>query len=183
MEAISEMLKEDLAAALAGDPAAQSEEEIVACYPGFHAVAIHRIAHVLWESGERLRARCLAEQAHSRTGIDIHPGAKIGPGFFIDHGTGVVIGETAVIGKNVRLYQGVTLGALSTREAPGLRGVKRHPTVEDDVIIYANATILGGDTVIGRGSIIGANVFLTESVPPDTVVTPRRQELQYRGRK
>lgn len=177
---IRSILDADLAAALAGDPAAESEAEIIACYPGFYTTAVHRMAHILWELGVPLLPRAMAERAHSATGIDIHPGALIGSGFFIDHGTGVVIGETAVIGANVRLYQGVTLGALSTRGGQSLRGRKRHPTVEDDVTVYANATVLGGDTVIGRGSIIGANVFLTESVAPFTQVTAAPPQLRFR---
>ncbi len=178
---IQELLELDLAAALAGDPAAENKEEIIACYPGFYAVTVHRLAHALRKLDVSLLPRIMAERAHAKTGIDIHPGAQIGSGFFIDHGTGVVIGETAVIGKNVRLYQGVTLGALSVRGGQSLRGQKRHPTVENDVTIYANATILGGETVIGHGSIIGANVFLTESVAPNTVVTPQRQQLLFRS--
>jgi len=160
-------LEEDLQAALAGDPAARDREMVLRCYPGFLAVMAYRVAHLLYIQGEYLKARILSEKAHSLTGIDIHPGARIGRGFFIDHGTGVVIGETARVGNRVKIYQGVTLGALST--AGESRG-QRHPTVEDDVTIYANATILGGDTVIGRGSVIGANVFLTASVPPESHV-------------
>lgn len=179
---LRERLKEDVRAALEGDPAADSEEEFILAYPGFRAVAVQRIAHELWKSGERLLPRLMTEYAHSVTGIDIHPGAQIGRGFFIDHGTGVVIGETAVIGDRVKLYQGVTLGGLSTRDATGLRGKKRHPTIGNQVTIYANATILGGDTVIGDGCTIGANVFLTESVPPNTTVRMKVQELEYLGR-
>lgn len=177
---IRQTLQLDLQAALEGDPAAGSEGEILTCYPGFYAVTVHRLAHVLWELGVPLLPRAMAERAHSATGIDIHPGATIGKGLFIDHGTGVVIGETTVIGDRVRLYQGVTLGAVSTRGGQSLRGIKRHPTVEDDVTIYANATILGGNTVIGRGSIIGANVFLTESVAPNTQVTTAPPQLRFR---
>lgn len=180
LPALREMLDADLSAALAGDPAAENAREIICCYPGFYAVAVHRLAHALRELGVPLLPRRMAERAHSATGIDIHPGAVIGPGFFIDHGTGVVIGETAEIGKGVKLYQGVTLGALSTRGGQSLRGIRRHPTVEDDVTVYANATILGGDTVIGRGSIIGANVFLTESVAPGTLVTTAPPQLRFR---
>lgn len=166
---IRSLLQSDVLAAYEGDPAAHSNMEIVMSYPGLFAVATHRIAHVLYEEDVHLLPRVMSEYAHSRTGIDIHPGATIGRGFFIDHGTGVVVGETCVIGANVRLYQGVTLGALSFRKDDSghlVKGIKRHPNVEDDVIIYANATILGGDTTIGRGSVIGGNVWLTHSVPP-----------------
>ncbi|MDO5463246.1 MAG: serine O-acetyltransferase EpsC [bacterium] len=165
---IRSLLQADVVAAYEGDPAAHSNMEIVMAYPGLFAIAVHRIAHVLYKADVHLLPRVMSEYAHSRTGIDIHPGATIGKGFFIDHGTGVVIGETCVIGTNVRVYQGVTLGALSFRkDADGhlVKGGKRHPEVEDDVIIYANATILGGDTIIGRGSVIGGNVWLTHSVP------------------
>lgn len=168
LPALEGLLREDLRAAYAGDPAASDEREILLAYPGLLAVTVYRLAHGLWELGVPLLPRLMTEYAHSVTGIDIHPGASIGQRFFIDHGTGVVIGETAVIGDRVKLYQGVTLGGLSTRGGQDLRGQKRHPTLEDDVTVYANATILGGDTVIGRGSTIGANVFLTHSVPPDS---------------
>ena len=166
---IRALLQADILAAYEGDPAAHSNMEIVMSYPGLLAVATHRIAHVLYREDVHLLPRVMSEYAHSRTGIDIHPGATIGQGFFIDHGTGVVIGETCVIGRNVKLYQGVTLGARSfQKDSEGhlVKGIKRHPNVEDDVIIYANATILGGDTVIGKGSIIGGNVWLAHSVPP-----------------
>ncbi len=169
LSSIRETLQGDVLAAYEGDPAAHSMMEIVMSYPGLLAVATHRIAHVLYELDVHLLPRVMSEYAHSKTGIDIHPGATIGKGFFIDHGTGVVIGETCVIGENVRLYQGVTLGALSFRKDDTgrlVKGIKRHPNVEDDVIIYANATILGGETTIGKGSIIGGNVWLTHSVPP-----------------
>ncbi len=169
LPAIRTALQADILAAYEGDPAAHSNMEIVMSYPGLLAIATHRVAHVLYRQDVHLLPRVMSEYAHSRTGIDIHPGATIGKGFFIDHGTGVVIGETCEIGTNVRIYQGVTLGALSFRkDAEGhlVKGIKRHPNVEDDVIIYANATILGGDTVIGKGSIIGGNVWLTHSVPP-----------------
>lgn len=168
---IRTLLQEDVLAAYEGDPAAHSNMEIVMSYPGILAIATHRIAHILYEQDVHLLPRVMSEYAHSRTGIDIHPGATIGKGFFIDHGTGVVIGETCVIGNNVRIYQGVTLGALSFRkDADGhlVKGIKRHPNVEDDVIIYANATILGGDTTIGKGSVIGGNVWLTHSVAPNS---------------
>jgi serine O-acetyltransferase len=156
----------DIEAAYGGDPAATGTDEIVFCYPGVYAITAYRVAHALYEIGVPVLPRMLAEHAHARTGIDIHPGAAIGESFFIDHGTGVVIGETTVIGAHVRLYQGVTLGALSVPDGQTQRGKKRHPTIEDDVVIYANATILGGRTVIGRGSIIGGNTWVTESVAP-----------------
>jgi serine O-acetyltransferase len=164
------MLSEDVEAAYAGDPAANGYDEIVVAYPAIRALAIHRIAHELHSYGVPLLPRIVSEYAHDRTGIDIHPGAHVGRHFFIDHGTGIVIGETAVIGDRVRLYQGVTIGATSIRNRTALRGKKRHPTIEDDVTIYAGATILGGDTVIGAGSIIGGNVWLTKSVPPGSRV-------------
>jgi serine O-acetyltransferase len=157
------LLAKDLEAAVRGDPAAMSAGEVILSYPGFQAIAVHRMAHFLWLRQVPLIPRMMSELIHGRTGIDIHPGAEIGESFFIDHGTGVVIGETTVIGKNVKLYQGVTLGALSVKKAE--TGLKRHPTIEDDVTIYANATILGGETVIGRGSVIGGSVWITESVP------------------
>jgi serine O-acetyltransferase len=173
----------DVVAAYRGDPAAKSYDEIVFCYPGLYAVAVHRLAHGIHRLGIPLLPRMMAEQAHSRTGIDIHPGASIGRDFFIDHGTGVVIGETCQIGDRVTLYQGVTLGALSfPRDDSGglVRGTKRHPTIEDDVVIYSGATILGGTTVIGRGSVIGGNTWITESVPPGTKVTLEPPRLVYR---
>ena len=176
---LRQRLREDLRAALEGDPAATGEEEILTAYPGFRAVAIQRIAHTLWSLGVELLPRLMTEYAHGVTGIDIHPGAEIGKGFFIDHGTGVVIGETAVIGDGVKLYQGVTLGAISTGNAEMLRGKKRHPTLGDRVTVYANATILGGETVIGDDCVIGANVFLTGSVPPGTTVRMKTQELEF----
>ena len=163
-------LDEDVDAAFRSDPAARSYGEIVAAYPAIKAIAIHRIAHELYDLNALILPRMMAEHAHQQTGIDIHPGAKIGRRFFIDHGTGVVIGETTEIGNDVRIYQGVTLGALSPRHGESLRGRKRHPTIEDDVTIYAGATILGGDTVIGRGSVIGGNVWLTQSIEPGSRV-------------
>jgi serine O-acetyltransferase len=163
---LRELISDDVAAAFDGDPAASNFEEIAVAYPAIRALSIHRIAHELYTRGVPLIPRIMSEYAHDRTGIDIHPGARIGRHFFIDHGTGVVIGETTEIGDNVRLYQGVTLGATSLKNSSELRGVKRHPTVEDDVTIYAGAKILGGNTVIGAGSVIGGNVWLTESVPP-----------------
>jgi len=183
---LREMLAGDIKATYTGDPAAKSYEEIIFCYPGMKAITIYRIAHELLKLNVPLMPRIMTEYAHSITGCDIHPGAKIGKNFFIDHATGVVIGETTVIGDNVRIYQGVTLGALSfPKDADGnlLRNIKRHPTIEDDVIIYANATILGGDTVIGKGSIIGGNVWLTESIPPFTkllIETPKLQQIPIR---
>ena len=172
-------VRQDLQAALRADPACASEDEIVTCYPGFYAVCVYRVAHLLYAQGMPLMPRMMTELAHSRTGIDIHPGAQIAQGCFIDHGTGVVIGQTAQIGRGVKLYQGVTLGAFSTAGGATLRGIKRHPTVQDDVTIYANATILGGETVIGRGSVIGAGVFLTASVQENTVVTQGKPALRF----
>lgn len=173
---IRTLLDTDAEAALEGDPAARKLDEIVCCYPGFRALILHRIAHELHRLGVRVLARIIAETAHSRTGIDIHPGASIGERCFIDHGTGVVIGETAVIGRNVRLYQAVTLGAKSfavDENGALVKGQPRHPIVEDDVVIYAGATILGRIT-IGRGSIIGGNVWLTQSTPPGSRITQAR---------
>jgi serine O-acetyltransferase len=177
-------LAEDVEAAFEGDPAAKSPDEIVFCYPGLSAVTVYRMAHELYGLDVPLIPRMMTEYAHGKTGIDIHPGATIGRRFFIDHGTGVVIGETCDLGQNVKLYQGVTLGALSfPRDADGniIRGMKRHPTLEDEVVVYANATILGGDTVIGRQAVIGSNVWLTQSVAPRTVVTLEKPSLRMRG--
>jgi serine O-acetyltransferase len=167
------ILNADVLAAFEGDPAASSIEEIVFSYPAVEAITCHRIAHCLHGQGVPIIPRIISYYAHERTGVDIHPGATIGEGFFMDHGTGVVIGETALIGKNVKLYQGVTLGALSTRrtEAFGPLPKRRHPTIEDNVTIYSGATILGGDTVIGAGSVIGGNVWLVESVPPGSRIS------------
>ncbi|MDR2136299.1 MAG: serine acetyltransferase [Treponema sp.] len=165
---IREALSLDMKAAFRGDPAAKSFEEVILSYPGFQAITAHRLAHFFWQARVPLIPRMMSELVHGRTGIDIHPGAGIGESFFIDHGTGVVIGETTVIGRNVKLYQGVTLGALSVKKEEANR--KRHPTIEDDVTIYSNATILGGETVIGRGSTIGGNVWLISSVPADSTV-------------
>ncbi|HIF98981.1 MAG TPA: serine acetyltransferase [Myxococcales bacterium] len=167
---LRELIAEDVAAAFAGDPAATGYDEIAVAYPAIRALSVHRIAHELYLRQVPLIPRIMSEYAHDRTGIDIHPGARIGRHFFIDHGTGVVIGETTVIGDHVRIYQGVTLGARSIKESASLRGVKRHPTVENDVTIYAGAKILGGETVIGAGSVVGGNVWLTESVPPGSHV-------------
>ena len=169
-------LNQDLVAAFEGDPAAKSIEEIVFSYPAVEAITAHRIAHELFLCSIPIIPRIISEYAHSRTGIDIHPGARIGARFFLDHGTGVVVGETSVIGSNVKIYQGVTLGALSTRRAECSRGHKRHPTIEDNVTIYAGATILGGETVIGAGSVIGGNVWLTQSVPPGSKIFGRARE-------
>ena len=172
----------DVEAAYAGDPAATSADEIIFCYPGLYAITVYRLAHVLYDLGVPMLPRIMTEYAHGVTGIDIHPGAAIGNYFFIDHGTGIVIGETTIIGEYVKIYQGVTLGGLSTRAGQGLRGKKRHPTIEDNVTIYANASILGGETVIGRDSVIGANAFITHSVPEATTVSIKSQELQFRSR-
>jgi serine O-acetyltransferase len=178
------VLEEDVQAAFVGDPAAKSFHEIIFCYPGLEAVTVYRIAHELLLLGVPLIPRMMTEHAHSKTGIDIHPGARIGPRFFIDHGTGVVIGETCDIGTNVKLYQGVTLGALSfPRDADGniIRGKKRHPTLEDEVVVYANATILGGDTTVGHHAVIGSSVMLTHSVAPYTVVTLEKPSLRIKS--
>jgi serine O-acetyltransferase len=179
---IRRMLASDIQAAYDGDPAASCIDEIILSYPAAYAITAYRAAHELYENGVLLLPRMLTELAHARTGIDIHPGAHIGESFFIDHGTGVVIGETTVIGNNVKLYQGVTLGALSfPKDEKGrlVRGNKRHPTIEDNVVIYAGATILGGDTVIGEGSVIGGNVWLTESVPPGSRVVQAEPKPRF----
>jgi serine O-acetyltransferase len=181
---LRQTLELDVQAAFEGDPAAKSFHEVIFCYPGVEAVTIYRIAHELYLMGVPLIPRMMTEYAHAKTGIDIHPGARIGPGFFIDHGTGLVIGETCDIGANVKLYQGVTLGALSfPRDAAGniIRGMKRHPTLENDVVVYANATILGGDTVVGHNAVIGSSVWLTQSVAPYTVVTIEKPSLRMKG--
>jgi len=182
---IKEQLELDIQATLQGDPAAENSDEVIFSYPGFHAIMIYRLAHRLVELGVPIIPRIMSEYAYSHTSIDIHPGAKIGTSFFIDHGAGVVVGETTEIGNRVRIYQGVTLGALSLprNAGPKLRNTKRHPTIEDDVIIYANATILGGKTTIGARSIVGGNVWLTESVGPDTKVLLKQPELIYLGNK
>jgi serine O-acetyltransferase len=161
-------LLKDAQAILDFDPAAQSIAEVVVAYPGFYATVVYRLSHQLWKQGIHLLPRLFSEFAHSKTGIDIHPGAHIGSAFAIDHGTGIVVGETAIIGANVKLYQGVTLGALHVEKS--LASSKRHPTIQDDVVIYSGATILGGQTIIGRGSVIGGNVWLTYSVPANSVV-------------
>lgn len=180
---LREMLVDDVQAAYDGDPAAKGLDEIIFSYPGIMAITTYRIAHELYIQGVPLIPRIMTEYAHGVTGIDIHPGAKIGKSFFIDHGTGVVIGETCEIGNRVKIYQGVTLGALSfPKDETGslIRGRKRHPTIEDDVTIYAAATILGGDTVIGKGSVIGGNVWLVNSVPPGTKVTMEAPQLRFK---
>jgi serine O-acetyltransferase len=179
---IRQLLATDVRAVFNGDPAAKSYDEIIFSYPGLFAITVHRVAHKLFELNVPLLPRIMNEHAHSLTGIDIHPGAQIGESFVIDHGTGVVIGETTEIGKNVRIYQGVTVGALSLPKGAGdrFRGKKRHPTIEDDVIIYSGATILGGDAVIGARSVIGGNVWITESVPPDTRVFMETPKLIYK---
>lgn len=183
LPAIRELLAFDVQAALDGDPAASGLDEIIFCYPGLEAVTIHRLAHELYLLDIPLVPRMMQEWSHSTTGIDIHPGAKIGRSFFIDHGTGVVIGETTDIARNVKLYQGVTLGALSfPKDSDGnlIRNQKRHPTIEEGVVVYSNATILGGDTVVGANSVIGASVSLNKSVPANTVVTIEKPSLRFR---
>lgn len=183
---VRKLLIEDVRAAYEGDPAALTFAEVQLAYPGLLAITSHRLAHELYKLNVPIVPRVMSEWTHSMTGVDIHPGATIGHGFFIDHATGVVIGETTVIGNNVKLYQGVTLGARSfPLDEHGLpvKHIKRHPTVEDDVVIYAHATILGGDTVIGKGSTIGGNVFLMESVPPGSFVSSKHPELHIKQRE
>ncbi|MEZ6067987.1 MAG: serine O-acetyltransferase EpsC [Planctomycetaceae bacterium] len=180
---IRRMLAHDVQAAFDGDPASIGPDEIIFCYPGLEAITVHRIAHQLYQQQVPLIPRIMSEWSHGQTGIDIHPGARIGPSFFIDHGTGVVIGETTEIEANVKVYQGVTLGALSfPKDGEGnlVRGTKRHPTIEEGVVIYANATVLGGDTIVGHHSVIGASVSLTKSIPPNTVVTIDKPSLRFR---
>jgi len=184
---VRRLLALDIRAAYEGDPAARSFQEIMLAYPGLRAVTVYRLAHELHLLGLPLLARIMTEHAHRETGIDIHPGARIGQSFFIDHGTGVVVGETTTIGRNVKIYQGVTLGALSIpRDERGqvIRGKKRHPTIGDDVVIYAGATILGGDTVVGKGSVVGGNTWLIHSVPPRSRVisTPQEQRIERKRR-
>lgn len=179
MPYIQEMLLKDLDATFDGDPAAASKEEVIFAYPGLFAIFVYRIAHELYLRKIPMIPRIMTEYAHSHTGIDINPGAKIGSYFFIDHGTGIVIGETTEIGEWVKIYQGVTLGGLSTRAGQGLRNHKRHPTIEDRVTIYSGASILGGETRIGEGSIIGGNAFVTRSVPPHTRVSIRDPDLEF----
>lgn len=178
---IQKKLLKDVEAAYDGDPAAGSKEEIIFSYPGFFAIFVYRISHEFAKAQVPLVPRIMGEYAHAVTGVDIGAGAEIGEYFFIDHASAVVIGETTVIGDHVKIYQGVTLGALSTRAGQKLKGVKRHPTIEDDVTIYSNASVLGGDTVIGRGSIIAGSAFVTESVPPDSRVSLKNQEVSVRN--
>ena len=179
---VRQLVQTDLQAAFDGDPAASGKAEIIFSYPGLFAITVYRLAHVLHQLGVPMIPRIMTEHAHSVTGIDIHPGASIGDYFFIDHGTGIVIGETTVSGRRVKIYQGVTLGGLSTRGGQSLRGTKRHPTIGDDVTIYANAAILGGNTVIGHNCVIGASAFITESVPPCTTVSMKDRPMEYRPR-
>ena len=179
---VREMVQTDLQAAYDGDPAATGMAELIFSYPGLFAITVYRLAHVLYTLNVPMIPRIMTEHAHSITGIDIHPGATIGKYFFIDHGTGIVVGETSIIGDNVKIYQGVTLGGLSTRGGQSLRGKRRHPTIEDDVTIYANASILGGETVIGHNCVIGANAFITQSIPPCTRVSMKNQELEMQTR-
>jgi len=173
-------LATDVEAAYSGDPAATGKEEIIISYPGFYAISVYRLAHELYLLNIPILPRIMTEHAHSITGIDIHPGAKIGNHFFIDHGTGIVIGETAIIGEYVKIYQGVTLGALSTKGGQILRGQKRHPTVEDNVTIYSGASVFGGNTIIGKDSVLGSNVFVTDSVPSGSKLSindaPRKKQ-------
>jgi serine O-acetyltransferase len=179
--AVRDMLETDLEAAFDGDPAARYREEIIMSYPGLYAITVYRLAHELFLLKVPLIPRIMTEYAHTRTGIDIHPGATIGKYFFIDHGTGIVVGETSIIGDHVKVYQGVTIGALSTRGGQKLQDVKRHPTIEDNVTLYAGASILGGRTVIGKNCVIGGNAFITSSVPSDTTVSIKNQELNFNG--
>ena len=174
---VQERLLKDVQAGFDGDPAAKSKEEIISSYPGVFAIYVYRLAHILYVENVPHIPRIMTEYAHGKTGIDINPGAVIGDYFFIDHGTGVVIGETTEIGRNVKLYQGVTLGALSTRQGQQLANVKRHPTICDNVTIYSNSSVLGGETVIGENTIIGGNTFITESIPANTKVSAKSPEL------
>ncbi len=179
--AIREMIETDLLATYSGDPAAGCYEEIILAYPGLMAITVYRIAHELYLLNVPVLPRLMTEYAHSKTGIDIHPGATIGKYFFIDHGTGIVVGETSIIGNNVKIYQGVTIGALSTRGGQKLSGKKRHPTICDNVTIYAGASILGGDTVIGENTVIGGNTFITRSIDANTRVSMKNLEMEYRS--
>ena len=177
---VQDLLMKDVEAQLAGDPAAGSKDEVILAYPGLYTIFIYRYAHVLYDLQVPMLPRIMSEYAHGKTGIDINPGATIGEYFFIDHGTGIVIGETAIIGDYVKIYQGVTIGALSTRKGQALAGVKRHPTIEDHVIIYANATILGGDTIVGKNATVAGNTFVTESIPADAKVSSMMPELKVK---
>ncbi|MDR2487605.1 MAG: serine acetyltransferase [Clostridiales Family XIII bacterium] len=179
--AIRAVLATDVEASFDGDPAARSKEEIILSYPGIHAISVYRLAHELYLRDIPLIPRMMTERAHSLTGIDINPGAKIGHHFFLDHGTGIVVGETCIIGNFVKIYQGVTLGAMSTRGGQLLTGVKRHPTIEDHVTIYSGASILGGATVIGEGVVVGSNSFITKSIPEKTRVSIREPDLLYKS--
>ena len=180
---IREKIYQDVEAHFNGDPAAFNHDQVIISYPGLYAIMIYRMAHVLDDLGVRVIPRMMSEYAHNEIGIDINPKAKIGKAFFIDHGTGVVIGETASLGDNVKIYQGVTLGAMSLRKGQKLKGKKRHPTIGNNVTIYANAAILGGDSIIGDNSIIGANVFITGSIPEKSIVTMKNMELETRENK
>ena len=177
---IRSYIETDVQAAYEGDPAAYNRTEIIYSYPGLYAILVNRIAHELFVLGVPMIPRILTEHAHSKTGIDIHPGATIGKYFFIDHGTGIVVGETTIIGDHVKIYQGVTLGALSTRGGQSLRGKKRHPTIEDNVTIYSGASILGGETVVGKDAVIGGNAFITRSVPAGARVSIQNPELHFK---
>lgn len=177
LECLTKIIEEDVKFFYECDPAANSIEEIKLTYPGFKAILFYRIAHILYKKDQKIEARIVSELAHTMTGIDINPGADIGYPFFIDHGTGIVIGETTIIGNNVRLYQGVTLGALSPKQGQSIKGVKRHPTIKDKVVIYANATLLG-DITVGENSVIGGGVFITESIPENSRVTSAKPILK-----
>jgi serine O-acetyltransferase len=180
---IQNLILKDVQAELDGDPAAGSREEVIFCYPGLYTIFVYRIAHELYKLHIPYIPRIMSEHAHGKTGIDINPGAEIGEYFFIDHGTGIVIGETTNIGNHVKIYQGVTLGALSTMKGQELSGVKRHPTIEDNVVIYANTTILGGETVVGENSVVAGNSFITSSIPANTRVSMNKPELKLRERR
>jgi serine O-acetyltransferase len=180
---IQNMVLKDVQAELDGDPAAGSREEVIFCYPGLYTIFVYRIAHELYKLHIPYIPRIMSEHAHGKTGIDINPGAEIGEYFFIDHGTGIVIGETTIIGNHVKIYQGVTLGALSTMKGQELSGVKRHPTIEDNVVIYANTTILGGETIVGANSVVAGNSFITSSIPANTRVSMSKPELKLRERR
>jgi serine O-acetyltransferase len=180
---IRDLVETSVQAEFDGDPAAFNKDEIIFCYPGMYAIMVFRLAHEFYDLGVPMLPRIMSEYAHSKTGIDIHPGATIGRYFFIDHGTGIVVGETTIIGDNVKIYQGVTIGALSTRGGQNLRSKKRHPTIEDNVTIYSGASILGGETVIGHDSVIGGNTFITMSVPPGSNVSIKSQELHISSKK